>query len=97
MVRYHRRGGPRPDHEEWQALSRRMRGIALPLIGILRVADGLDRGHAQEVQRIRVRCSRDAVTLKIRGRRDLTLDADSALSKADVFEEAFRRPLLVRS
>jgi exopolyphosphatase/guanosine-5'-triphosphate,3'-diphosphate pyrophosphatase len=97
LARYHRRGGPRPDHDEWKALPRRLRDAALPMIGILRVADGLDRGHAQEVTGLRLRCARDAVVLTISGRRDLTLDADAALAKSDVFEEAFGRPLLVRT
>jgi len=97
LARYHRRGGPRAEHAEWNALARRDRAMAYPLVGILRVADGLDRGHAQEVTGVRVRCAKDAVTLTISGRRDLTLDADAAEAKADVLEDALGRRLEVRT
>ena len=91
MVRYHRRGGPKEDQEEWKALPRRLRPTALKLLAMLRVADGLDRGHAGEVASLRAKVKRDAVVLSLGGRRDLTLDVWAAGEKADLFEQVFGR------
>jgi exopolyphosphatase/guanosine-5'-triphosphate,3'-diphosphate pyrophosphatase len=93
MVRYHRRGGPKEDQPEWKALPRRLRPTALRLLAILRVADGLDRGHAAEVTSLRAKVKRDAVLLTLVGRRDLTVDVWAAVEKADLFQEVFGRPL----
>jgi exopolyphosphatase / guanosine-5'-triphosphate,3'-diphosphate pyrophosphatase len=93
MVRYHRRGGPKDDQEEWTALPRRLRPTALRLLAILRVADGLDRGHAGEVRSLSARVQRDAVVLSLSGRRDLEVDVWAAAEKADLFEQVFGRPV----
>jgi exopolyphosphatase/guanosine-5'-triphosphate,3'-diphosphate pyrophosphatase len=96
LARYHRRRGPDDDDAEWRAVPRGRRPAARVLIGLLRVADGLDRGHAQEVTGLRVRATDDVVTVTLEGRRDLTLDADAARTKGDVLEEALGRHLVVR-
>ena len=93
LARYHRRGGPRAGQPEWEALPRRLRPTALRLLAILRVADGLDRGHAKEVTSVEASVKRDAVHLRLVGRRDLTLDVGAAEEKADLFEEVFRKPV----
>ena len=93
LARYHRRGGPKDEHPEWQALPARRRPAAFLLIGLLRVADGLDRGHAQEVERIDVKVRRRSVVVKVAGRGAIDLDVLGARSKADVLEEALGRPI----
>ena len=94
LARYHRRGGPRPGQPEWEALPRNTRPAALRILAILRVADGLDRGHAQDVTSVEADVRRDGVHLRLVGRRDLGLDVLAADDKADLFEEVFRRPVL---
>ena len=94
LARYHRRGGPKAGQAEWESLPRRLRPTALKLVSILRVADGLDRGHAQEVTSVEASVRRDGVHLRLVGRRDLTLDVGAAVEKADLFEEVFRTPIV---
>lgn len=93
LCRYHRRSPPKDEHVEWQALPERLRPRALVLIGILRVADGLDRGHAQEVDRISVDVRKRSVIVDVTGRGAIELDVIGARGKADVLEEALGRPI----
>jgi exopolyphosphatase/guanosine-5'-triphosphate,3'-diphosphate pyrophosphatase len=93
LARYHRRGLPKEEHEEWSAVPRRLRRTASMLIALLRIADGLDRGHAQEVTALSARVTRDAVVVHLRGARDLSLDVWAAEGKADLFREVFGRPI----
>ena len=59
ISRYHRQTGPRKKHPEFAALPLEDQAIVRRLSGILRVADGLDRGHSAAV---------DTVTAKLSGR-----------------------------
>jgi exopolyphosphatase/guanosine-5'-triphosphate,3'-diphosphate pyrophosphatase len=93
LARYHRRGLPKEEHEEWRAVPRARRRAAATLVALLRVADGLDRGHGQEVTGLSARVRRDAVVVRLRGSGDLALDAWAASEKADLFGEVFGRPV----
>ncbi len=64
VARYHRGSAPdRVKHGEYGALERTTRARIQRLAGILRVADGFDRGHAAAVERIRVRWMRRALRI----------------------------------
>ncbi|MGD9790962.1 MAG: Ppx/GppA phosphatase family protein [Phycisphaerales bacterium] len=54
LARYHRKSGPSPSHPEFASLTKARRHLVERLVGILRVADGLDRTHRQLVERVRV-------------------------------------------
>ena len=55
IARYHRGKAPRSKHKEWSALDREARERVRRLSALLRVADGLDRGHVGAVERVKVR------------------------------------------
>ncbi len=55
IARYHRGKPPRHRHKEWAALDREARERVRRLGALLRVADGLDRGHVGAVERVKVR------------------------------------------
>jgi exopolyphosphatase/guanosine-5'-triphosphate,3'-diphosphate pyrophosphatase len=93
VARYHRKGPPKDDHDEWRQAPDAVRRVAAPLAAFLRVADGLDRGHAQEVRALRCASRRGETVVEVSGRGDLTLDLWAAREKADLFEELYRRPL----
>ncbi len=93
VARYHRKSGPKDDHEEWRALPRRWKPVALRLAALLRVADGLDQGHAQEVAGLTARVGERDVVVALRGRGDLSLDLWGARAKSDLFEEVFGLPI----
>ncbi|NUQ49319.1 MAG: hypothetical protein HUU27_05305, partial [Phycisphaerae bacterium] len=58
--------------------------------GILRIADGLDRAHAQSVEDVRVRVRPDAVQFTAVADGEPRSDLRAARTKADLFEAAFR-------
>jgi len=55
VARYHRGRTPRRQHTLWWALGRATRERIRRLAALLRIADGLDRGHAGAVERLKVR------------------------------------------
>ena len=66
IARYHRGGRPRKKkHASYADLSRDARHRVERLAALLRVADGLDRGHVSVVRRVRVRRSADG-TIELR-------------------------------
>ena len=54
LARAHRGGGPKPSHEPFASLDREARDRVTRLAALLRVADGLDRGRAGNVDGIEV-------------------------------------------
>ena len=52
ISRYHRRTGPRRKHAEFAALPAADQAVVRRLSGLLRVADGLDRGHTAAVETV---------------------------------------------
>lgn len=93
LARYHRKSAPKDDHDEWRSLAERLKPSARVLIGLLRAADGLDRGHAQEVTSLDVSVKKHAVVVMVHGKGTLDLDVLGAAGKADVLIEVLGRPV----
>jgi exopolyphosphatase/guanosine-5'-triphosphate,3'-diphosphate pyrophosphatase len=102
VARYHRKKGPpeaeaekkeRKDDEAYFALSSRARRSVDVLAAILRVADGLDRSHADVVQAVTAAVKRKSIRLTLDARADAQLEVWGAERKADVFERVFGRSL----
>ncbi len=98
VSRYHRRKGPTLKHEEFARLSEEEQAIVQRLSGLLRIADGLDRGHTSAVERVTTRLTSDKLTIravpKTRGA-DLALECWGSTRKADVLEQVLGRDLVV--
>jgi exopolyphosphatase/guanosine-5'-triphosphate,3'-diphosphate pyrophosphatase len=89
VARYHRRGGPRARHENYAKLSDRDQRIVAHLAAILRVADGLDRTHAQEVRGVTLRVQDGVARMAIDAADAPMIGMAAALKKADVFAKVF--------
>jgi exopolyphosphatase/guanosine-5'-triphosphate,3'-diphosphate pyrophosphatase len=63
VARYHRGKEPRRKHEDFWKLSRDARARVERLSALLRVADGLDRGHVSAVERVKVRWVERAIRI----------------------------------
>ena len=100
VSRYHRRTGPRRKHPEFAALPPGDQDIVHRLSGILRVADGLDRGHSAAVETATSRLDPKALTLMVtpssKGT-DLGLECWGASRKADVLAKLLQRDIVVTS
>lgn len=89
VARYHRRGVPKAAHVEYVSLPRERRMLVSKLAAILRVADALDRGHAQQARDLHVERRNDELVIYIHGASDLTLERRAMASKADLFEDIY--------
>jgi exopolyphosphatase/guanosine-5'-triphosphate,3'-diphosphate pyrophosphatase len=65
VARYHRGAEPRRRHLDFARLDRETRRRIRRLSAILRLADGLDRGHAGAVKRIKIRWMERAVRVTV--------------------------------
>jgi len=63
VARYHRGRPPRRSHARWWALPRATRERVRRLAALLRLADGLDRGHAGAIAQVKVRWSDRALRI----------------------------------
>ncbi len=89
VARYHRRSPPKPTHVEYMSLPREKRMLVSKLAAILRVADALDHGHAQQIRNLRFEHRPDELVISVPGVSDLALERLSLAAKADLFEEIY--------
>ncbi len=89
--RYHRRAAPSPRHRNFHKLSDDDQRLVAHLAGILRIADGLDRLHTQNVSGVTVEATDDAAIFRIAAQDEPAVNIKYADRKADVFESAFQR------
>jgi exopolyphosphatase/guanosine-5'-triphosphate,3'-diphosphate pyrophosphatase len=100
ISRYHRRTGPRKKHQEFAALPPADQAVVRRLSGLLRVADGLDRGHTAAVETVASELTRNALILRIAPRlkgADLGLECWGASRKSDVLAKLLRREVEIVS
>ena len=98
VSRYHRRTGPRKKHPEFAALPPDDQDIVRRLSAILRVADGLDRGHSAAVDAVTAVLGDRALALTVSPASpgtDLGLECWGASRKADVLAKLLRRDIVV--
>ncbi|MFB3893097.1 MAG: HD domain-containing protein [Phycisphaerae bacterium] len=89
VARYHRRGVPEPAHQEYMMAPREDRMVVSKLAAIIRVADALDRGHAQQIRDIQFEQRDDDFIIYVSGAADLALERRALASKAGLFEDVY--------
>jgi exopolyphosphatase/guanosine-5'-triphosphate,3'-diphosphate pyrophosphatase len=100
ISRYHRRRGPRKKHEEFAGLPPADQAVVRRLSGILRVADGFDRGHTAAVETVRAELSKSRLQITAIPRfagADLSLESHSAQELADVLAKYLEREIVIRT
>jgi exopolyphosphatase/guanosine-5'-triphosphate,3'-diphosphate pyrophosphatase len=99
VARYHRGSAPKRKHEEFAALDADDRARVRRLAAILRVADGLDRGHVGAVGRVHVARDEDgaiAITATPRAEAgNCRLELWGAARKAGLLAEVAGVPVTV--
>ena len=88
VARYHRKAEPKPGHRHYRELSPSDQEIVRVLGGILRVADGLDRGHAAAIRRVRAKVSSKHVVLRCESVGGGELEAWGAERKSGLLAQA---------
>ena len=92
VARYHRRGTPKRAHEEYASLSPSLRRTVRTLASILRVAESLDRSHAQVISHLEVQDRGDeALLLQLRTSGDAELEIWAASRHMGPFEQLVQK------
>jgi exopolyphosphatase/guanosine-5'-triphosphate,3'-diphosphate pyrophosphatase len=89
VARYHRHAVPSPDHPGYAALGIDDRIRVCKLAALLRVADALERTHAQRVSQIEFHRENGKLRLRLPGLADAAVERLAMASKADLFEQVF--------
>ncbi len=90
VARYHRGAPPKKKHRNFSGLDKDLRDRILRLSAILRVADGLDRGHVGAVRELGIRYLKRAIRITPRpakGARQLRLELWGAHRKSQLLAE----------
>ena len=93
VARYHRRALPDQGHADYGSLGRKRRKIIRTLAAILRLAESLDRSHAQAISAVNLRERGDDGLLQLRTEGDAELEVWAAARHAAPFERLFGKPL----
>ena len=92
--RYHRKSGPKKKHEDFGDMETADQAIVRRISSLLRVADGLDRGHTAVVESLQSELTDDKLTIKVGPRlanADLSLELWGATRKSDVLAKLLGR------
>jgi exopolyphosphatase / guanosine-5'-triphosphate,3'-diphosphate pyrophosphatase len=95
VARYHRQATPSMRHEAFGAVGKRRRRTIRTLAAILRLAESLDRSHAQSVTGVELHDRGDDRLLQIRSTGDAELEVWSATRHAAPFERVIGKPLTI--
>jgi exopolyphosphatase/guanosine-5'-triphosphate,3'-diphosphate pyrophosphatase len=74
VARYHRRGTPKKSHQEYSRLRGSLRKTVKVLAAILRVAESLDRSHAQVISAVELQNGGDHTLVQLRTTGDAELE-----------------------
>lgn len=97
VARYHRRSTPKKRHKEYKKLKKKVRKRIKKLSGILRVADGLDRSHYQNVQNLQVELTEEEMIIHIETTDDPSLEIWGAMRKRYLLEKVSKRDVVIKS
>jgi exopolyphosphatase/guanosine-5'-triphosphate,3'-diphosphate pyrophosphatase len=93
LARYHRKRGPNSTNHAFKQLSAGDQRLVAHLAGILRIADGLDRCHDQQVLQVQAQRKKDRIVIRAHAHHEPTVGMLAARKKGDLFRRAFRIPV----
>jgi exopolyphosphatase/guanosine-5'-triphosphate,3'-diphosphate pyrophosphatase len=93
IARYHRQAEPKRSHEGYGALKGAQRRTVRALAAMVRLAEGLDRSHAQAVSGIDVFPRGDDYLIRLRASGDAELELWAAHRHAAAMEALLERPI----
>jgi exopolyphosphatase/guanosine-5'-triphosphate,3'-diphosphate pyrophosphatase len=86
VARYHRRGTPKRSHPQYAQLPVSLRRTVRTLASILRVAESLDRSHAQPISGLEVHDRGDDIVISLHAAGDAELEVWATTRHLDAFE-----------
>lgn len=91
IARYHRKAHPHLKHSGFRRLGNPDRDVVAKLSAVLRIADGLDRTHAQLVKDVKVIEKKDEIIFQLSPAMAGEEDLYGAEKKKGLFEEVFQK------
>lgn len=95
VARYHRSAWPKKKHKRYRRLSKKNRKRVRQLASILRIAEGLDRSHFQNVVALEVDLTDDTLRIRLDSQGDPELELWAADQEADLFRDVFGLKVVV--
>lgn len=95
VARYHRRSTPKKRHKKFKSLRKGLRKRIKKLSALLRVADGLDRSHFQNVQNLEIKKTKNKISFLITTEGDPELEIWGATRKSRLFEKVTGKTLKI--
>ncbi len=89
VARYHRRSTPKERHSAYRKLSDDHKRLVNQLGAFLRLANGLDRSHFQNVERLQTELRGDDLSIIIHTKSDPQLEIWGGTRAADLLQETF--------
>jgi exopolyphosphatase/guanosine-5'-triphosphate,3'-diphosphate pyrophosphatase len=93
VARYHRRGTPKRSHPQYAQLPATLRRTVRTLASILRVAESLDRSHAQPVSGLEVHDRGEDVVIQLHSGGDAELEVWATARHLEPFEQIVSKPV----
>jgi exopolyphosphatase/guanosine-5'-triphosphate,3'-diphosphate pyrophosphatase len=93
VARYHRRGTPKRSHPQYAQLPATLRRTVRTLASILRVAESLDRSHAQPISGLEVHDRGDDMILTLHDGGDAELEVWATSRHLEPFEQLVNKPV----
>jgi len=93
IAHYHRKATPKPEHEDFQALPPLAKRLVMILGGILRIADALDRTHTGQIERVEMKATDEAFTVRVKSRGAWDPERVMFELKRDMLQLAAERPV----
>jgi exopolyphosphatase / guanosine-5'-triphosphate,3'-diphosphate pyrophosphatase len=93
IARYHRQATPKKSHEGFGELTREHRAVVRLLGAIVRLAEGLDRSHAQVVTGLSVDEDNDGLVIALKTKGDAELELWAARRHAEPLAEVLETPI----
>jgi exopolyphosphatase/guanosine-5'-triphosphate,3'-diphosphate pyrophosphatase len=97
VARYHRLGTPKRSHEGFGTLSRPLRRTVKYLGAIVRLAEGLDRSHAQVIRGVHVSTDDEGLRIRIQTTGDAELELWAAARHAAALAKLLGKPIHVEA
>lgn len=92
VARYHRRSTPKSRHKDFDSLKPKIKKKIKKLSAFMRLADGLDRSHFQNVTDLKAEIT-NKVSIYIRTQTDPQVEIWGAMRKSELLVELFGKPV----
>ncbi len=95
VARYHRKSPPTEKHGAYSALSPMNRRVVDVLSGILRLANGLERGHRQNIESIQSEVNGDRIVLRLKARFEPDIEIWAADQLKPLLENVLKKTIVI--